>query len=73
MHEQKGMISIWFFIGVLVLIYGLLIGGAGIYDLYHPSEHPVVLSELHAGLWWGMLLTALGAWYSWHFAPRKTR
>ncbi len=65
------MISIWFFIGVLLLVYGLLIGGAGFYELSHPPEHPVVLYELHAGLWWGMLLTVLGAAYSWHFRPGR--
>ncbi len=25
MHEHKGMISIWFFIGILVLFYGAVI------------------------------------------------
>ena len=45
MHEHKGMISIWFFIGVLLLFYGILIGGAGIYELRNPPEHPVVLAE----------------------------
>ena len=32
MH-RPGMISIWFFIGVLLLIYGVLILGAGLYGL----------------------------------------
>lgn len=71
MHEHKGMISIWFFIGVLLLLYGILIGGAGIYELGNPPEHPVVLANLHAGIWWGILLTVLGAGYTWHFKPRK--
>ena len=50
MH-RSGMISIWFFIGVLLLIYGILILGAGLYGLAHPPE--VVLAKLHAGIWWG--------------------
>ncbi len=59
MH-RPGMISIWFFIGALLLIYGVLIAGAGLYDLATPPEHPVVLANLHAGIWWGALLIALG-------------
>jgi hypothetical protein len=73
MHEHKGMISIWFFIGVLLLFYGIVIFAAGIYDLYNPPEHPVVLASLHAGIWWGALLIAMGAWYSIRFSPKKTR
>lgn len=73
MHGHKGMISIWFFIGVLLLFYGVLIFGAGVYELMHPPEHPVVLSELHAGVWWGIVLIVMGAWYSWRFSPAKTR
>ena len=44
MH-RPGMISIWFFIGVLLLAYGILILGSGIYELSNPPEHPVVLAE----------------------------
>jgi hypothetical protein len=73
MHEHKGMISIWFFIGILLLFYGLLIGGAALYELGNPPEHPVVLASLHAGIWWGILLTGLGAGYSWYFLPNRRR
>ena len=72
MH-RVGMISIWFFIGVLLLVYGVLILGAGIYDLMYPAAHPVVLSELHAGIWWGALLIALGLGYSLGFNPWKKK
>jgi len=65
------MISIWFFIGVLLLIYGVLILGAGIYDLSNPAAHPVVLANLHAGIWWGVLLIAMGVVYSLRFRPGR--
>jgi hypothetical protein len=65
------MISIWFFIGVLLLAYGILVLGAGIYDLIAPPANPVVLNSLHAGVWWGALLIVLGAFYSWRFSPWK--
>jgi len=65
------MLSIWFFIGILLLAYGILILGAGIYDLSNPSEHPVVLAELHAGIWWGALLTVIGVIYTLKFRPGR--
>ena len=61
------MISIWFFIGVLLLAYGALIFGAGVYGISHPPD--VVRADLHAGVWWGMLLLILGAVYSVRFRP----
>jgi hypothetical protein len=65
------MLSIWFFIGLLLLAYGILILGAGIYELSNPPEHPVVLANLHAGIWWGALLTVLGLIYTLKFKPRR--
>ena len=70
MHRPV-MLSIWFFIGVLLLAYGVLILGAGIYELSSPPEHPVVLFELHAGIWWGILLLAIGAVYTVRFRPGR--
>jgi hypothetical protein len=66
------VVSIWFFIGISLLINGLLILGAGIYELAYPPEFPVVLFRLHASVWWGGVLTLIGAFYSWHFAPSRT-
>ncbi len=65
------MISIWFFIGALLLIYGVLILGAGVYELSSPPDHPVTLSNLHAGIWWGVLLIALGGFYALRFRPGR--
>jgi hypothetical protein len=65
------MLSIWFFIGVLLLAYGVLICGAGLYELSSPPEHPVVHAELHAGIWWGALLLVLGGIYTFRFRPSK--
>jgi hypothetical protein len=66
-----GFISIWFFIGVLLAAYGFLITGSGIYGLFVPPEHPVVLAELHAGIWWGALLLIIGLFYTIKFFPKK--
>ena len=42
----RHFVSIWFFIGILLDIYGILILGAGIYDLVQPPEHPVKMAYL---------------------------
>ena len=68
MH-RAGMVSIWFFIGVLLLAYGVLILGAGLYGLSHPPA--VVLAGLHAGIWWGVLLIVMGAFYTFRFLPGR--
>ena len=65
------MLSIWFFIGILLLAYGVLILGASLYEFVSPPEHPVVLSNLHAGVWWGALLLIIGTIYSVRFRPGK--
>ena len=72
MHRSD-MISIWFFIGALLLVYGILILGAGLYELASPPppELRVHLFYLHAGVWWGGLLIILGAVYTLKFRPRK--
>ena len=72
MHGRRNMISIWFFIGVLLLVYGFLITGAGLYELMSPPANTVVLAELHAGIWWGALLLVIGLLYSLSFRPGRT-
>ncbi len=70
MHGE-GFISIWFFIGVLLTAYGVLITGSGIYDYFSPPAHLVVLANLHAGIWWGAVLLAIGLIYTIKFFPKK--
>lgn len=68
---MREAISIWWFAGVLLLIYGLLILATGLWELAYPLPHAPVLHQLHAPIWWGVLLTAGGLWYVIHFHPRK--
>jgi hypothetical protein len=67
----EGGISIWFFIGISLLINGLLICGAGVWQWMHPPAVPLVLSELHGGVWWGGILSLIGLVYCLKYAPRK--
>ena len=66
-HEHA--VPIWFFIGILLLIYGLLITGSGVFGWNTASSHGTQLSELHADVWWGGLMLILGAWYTIKFRP----
>lgn len=65
-------ISIWFFIGISLAVDGALILAAGVYQLLSPPIHPaVVLFDLHANVWWGALLLAIGLIYCFRFAPKR--
>jgi len=68
---RDGGISIWFFIGMSLLVNGVLITGAGIWQWVHPPADPVVLFHLHANLWWGVVLAAFGVLYCFKFAPGR--
>jgi hypothetical protein len=69
--KAGGALSIWFFIGLSLLVNGGLILGYGLYELTSPPEHPVVLYQLHANIWWGAVLFLFGAIYCYHFAPGR--
>ena len=71
--KAGGSISIWFFIGISLLVNGVLILASGIYELIHPPATPVVLFHLHASVWWGGLLAAMGAGYCRYYMPGKGR
>ncbi len=71
MTEHKEPISIWYFVGLILTAYGILIMGAGIYDLAAGVRRDTVLAELHAGVWWGALLLALGVIYLYFFSPGR--
>jgi hypothetical protein len=71
--KRGDSISIWFFIGSSLLVNGLLILGAGIYELFYPPQNPVVLFQLHANVWWGAVLFLLGVVYCFYFAPGRQR
>ena len=67
-----GRISIWFFIGVLLVVYGAMIAASGISEWITGDYAPgVQLVRLHMPVWWGVLLGALGLFYTVKFRPRK--
>lgn len=64
MSEPREPLPIWFFVGVILLVYGGLVILGDVTNL-----REIRLSHLHPGLWWGggmmvfgALFTALGLW-----------
>jgi hypothetical protein len=49
--RRGGGISIWFFIGISLLVNGLLILGSGIDEFVHPPQLPAVLFHLWKASW----------------------
>jgi hypothetical protein len=77
MHSEH-QVPIWFFISAILLIYGLLIVGAGVYGLCTPTDVQRQLQHdwkdapwyfLHPGLWWGTVMTLWGLFYCIRFNP----
>ena len=67
MHNSG--ISIWFFIGVLLTIYGVLILGYGISELVTGQTAPVVLAKLHTPVWWELSCLRSASFTASAFAP----
>ena len=45
---MRATMSIWFFAGLMLLAYGIVILAAGLWELSHPLANPPALSQLHA-------------------------
>ena len=71
---SSGLISIWYFIGILLLIYGVLITGSGLYEFVSPPERePSCSPSCTPRVWWGAILLVLGAVYTYRFSPRRQK
>jgi hypothetical protein len=71
--KAGGSLSIWFFIGLSMLVNGILITGAGVWELATHADNPVLTLNHHASLWWGGLLLIFGAVYCYRFSPARER
>ena len=69
--SSGGHSSIWFFIGVLLTVYGAMILGYGLYELATGHVANVVLANLHAPVWWGGGMLVLGLFYGIRFRPGR--
>ena len=72
-NDHDKQIPIWYFIGIILAVYGLMILGSGIYGAVSPppEEARVKLWHLHADIWWGTMLLIVGIFYVVKFPPSK--
>ena len=66
---HRDLIPVWFFVGVLLAAFGVIIFASGLLEWSESSS--TVLGELHAPVWWGAILTLIGLAYVTAFRPRK--
>jgi FtsH-binding integral membrane protein len=71
MRERRHMLPVWFFIGVLLTVYGAIILVTSVSDWNQPSG--AVLAGLHPGVWGGVVLLAVGGFYALRYRPRPPR
>jgi len=50
-------LPIWFFVGVILLVYGVLVIVGGTLE----QTRPTVLAETRPALWWGAIMGLFGA------------
>jgi hypothetical protein len=66
---HRDLIPVWFFVGLLLAAYGILILASGLAELSNPPA--TVLADLHAPVWWGAVMVVVGAAYCYAFRPRR--
>ena len=59
MSDDKSMLQIWFFVGILFTVFGLIITATGINYIFNPQDQ-TVLHELNPNLWWGLVILITG-------------
>ena len=63
-------LSIWFFVGMLTLVYGVVLTAEGLYE--RAGHQPgTVLARLQPTLWWGVVLLLFGLFYTVRVRPGK--
>ena len=69
MHGRQHMLPVWFFIGLLLAVYGVIILATGISEWAHPPS--VVLARDHPSVCEGIVLLLIGGFYVLRFRPRR--
>ena len=70
---ETAELSIWFFCGILMLAYGVVLVVTGILEYHNPPPNEVLLpwlQSMHPTLWWGVIMTLFGGIYTGKYWPR---
>ena len=60
--------EVWFYIGAMLALYGVILTAAGVFQWIHPPH--AVLAEKHATFWAGVLLLVIGSIYATAYWPK---
>ena len=65
-------LSIWFFVGIMTLAYGIVLLPYGAWEWFahHESASVVFGNQFHPTFWWGLLMFLFGLFYTLRFRPR---
>ena len=69
MSKEQHMLPVWFFVGVLLTVYGVIILITSVLPYSHRCysfRSPGII----AGIWGGILLIIIGGFYTLRFWPR---
>ncbi len=61
--SNYGLSSIWFFVGWILFLIGIIVLTAGVYGMFSANDPRISLSNLHANLWWGGIIMIVGLIY----------
>lgn len=57
------MKPIWYFVGLILFIMGLIVAAAGLLSLSSPPEVKPILYDLYPNIWWGAIMMIIGLIY----------
>jgi hypothetical protein len=75
MRERRHMLPVWFFIGILLSVYGaiILVTSLTEWARHTTATQAAVLARLHPGVWGGVVLLVVGGFYALRYRPRRSR
>jgi len=57
--SEPKMLSIWFFVGLMLAVLGVIVAAMGVYYVFKP-QRATVLANLNPSLWWGGIILVAG-------------
>ena len=69
-EKQEKMLDIWFFVALVLAIYGVILTVIGIYFSVNPYEK-TALAHYNPNLWWGLIMLVFGVLF--FFISHKAR
>ncbi len=58
-NSENQMLDIWFFVGIILTTFGVILFLAGIYYIFNPNTE-LIFGHLNPNLWWGVIMIFSG-------------